>query len=133
MNRLHHVVARLTALSTTLSLAACVTGSATSRAMPIAHANDTYLLMNGQSVGATHQSLLDILVAKQSAHRIGLNAPLPEQPLVLIDGARVIHGFQALATIPAFHVRDVEVLQRLEAAARYGSRARHGAIVVTTR
>jgi hypothetical protein len=86
-----------------------------------------------RAVPANEQFLSDILVAKESAHRTGVGVPVSDKPLVLIDGVRISRGIQALASFPAPHVQDVEVIHRTEAAARYGSHAHHGAIVVRTR
>jgi hypothetical protein len=115
-----------------LALAACSTGPRTARPELSARA-DPHLLVNGHAVPANERFLFDILVARESAHRIGVGVPVSEQPLVLVDGVRISRGIQALASFPASHVQDVEVLHRTEAAARYGSQARHGAIVVRTR
>jgi hypothetical protein len=84
-------------------------------------------------VAANQRSLLDVLLAKESAHRLGRPRPRPEQPLVLIDGVRVSTGIETLASFPAFHVMAVRVLHHVEAAALYGGRARYGAILVRTR
>jgi hypothetical protein len=58
--------------------------------------------MDGESVAANQRSLLDVLLAKESAHRLGLQRLRPEQPLVLIDGVRVSTGIEALASLPLF-------------------------------
>jgi hypothetical protein len=136
MNTIPKISRRFALLIATAGLAACATGSHTSRPAatgPVAPPDDPRVLMNGESVAANQRSLLDVLLAKESAHRLGLQRPRPEQPLVLVDGVRVSTGIEALASLPAFSVMDVRVLHHVEAAALYGGRARYGAIVVKTR
>ncbi len=127
--------AAIVLLMSALTLTACSANStgAGSTAALSAEPDDSNLRVNGKTVPATHQSLLEVLLTHQSVRRIGLQAPGSEQPAVLIDGVLVSAGMEALAGIPAFHVSSVNVLHPVDATPLYGSIARYGAIVVKTR
>jgi hypothetical protein len=92
------------------------------------------VIVDGEEVfTAGDQTLLELLRRKVAGHRLGEQAPVAEQPLVLVDGVAMMDGARALAGIPAFHVVSVSLLRQTEAVPLYGPRARFGAIIVRTR
>ncbi len=57
---------------------------------------------------------------------------LDAQPLVVVDGAMVNEGVNALANIHSAHVEYIQILNAREATLRYGANGGNGAIIVKT-
>ena len=82
--------------------------------------------------GATE--LLWFLRRHISGYRLALVEGSPDdQPLVVLDRVGLSGGVRRLADIPVNDVHSITVLRPLDAMARYGPRARKGAIEVATK
>jgi hypothetical protein len=102
--------------------------------LSVPRSNDLYIvIVDGDHVATGEANLLELLRRKATSLRLG-EYPFPREyePLVVVDGIP-LDGLYRLEDIPAFHADTVRILRAAEALVGYGSRARNGAIVVTTK
>lgn len=92
------------------------------------------VMLDGVGIPTDHLNLLEFLRRGATSLRLGdYAAGLEEQPLVIVDGVRMLDGVRRLELIPAFHADSVRILRPIEATTIHGARGRMGAIVVFTR
>ena len=119
-----------------IALTAALAAGCSSRSSQ-AHQTDSMdlsiVIIDGDTLRAERQSLLELLYRASTPFRLGAYAERKEdEPLVLVDGAAQ-DGLYRLADLPAFHVAEVFRMRPIDAVSRYGPRARMGAIVVATK
>ncbi len=111
------------------------TGCATSHAFPPVDGGPSdYVIVDGRPVQSFGSSLLDVLRLVVPTYRLGPHGvSLEEEPILILNGVRVVAGVRHLAGITPREVRRVTTLRGPDAFQRYGAAAYHGAIVVETR
>ena len=103
----------------------CAATSTSQTGTPSSHR----VMVDGISVPSNYESLLELLNTR-AGHRLG-NSP-QEAPLVVLDNVPISNGVGRLANLRVTDVRGVTFLRPQAAHWRYGSQARHGAILVET-
>lgn len=91
-------------------------------------------VIDGRPVYASTNNLLEALRPLISPSRLRLTGAFPEdEPLLVVDGVRLVDTARSLAGIRAADMRRVTTLSGREAFLRFGHVANKGAIIVETR
>ncbi len=93
-----------------------------------------HVIVDGSNVPAVRGSLLDLLRKKLPPNRMNLLSTgyTNSQPLIVIDGVRLVGGSRLLAEITTLDVKRVTTFHAVDAYVLYGPDGYAGAIVVET-
>ena len=125
----------LVAMILGLIAAGCVTGGSPDGVHQTLNASSlgSRVLVNRDTVIVNGQrSALELLQGRVARFRSSLD-PLPGGPLVVLDGVPLVNGLSTLRIMRADDVQSITTMWPVDAAFRYGSAGRNGAIIVTTR
>jgi hypothetical protein len=117
-----------------LIAAGCVTGGSTTGVHQTLSANSLNgrVLVNRDTVQVTaQQSALELLDGRVARFRSA--AALGGTPLVVLDGVPLVDGLNTLRLMRADDVRSITTMWPVDAAFRYGSAGKNGAILVATK
>jgi hypothetical protein len=128
MLRLFHAhAARALLLTVPLASACTMAGSYSYQSdQPLGH----HVLVDGVSVSSHNSTLLELLMARSPFIRF-LGNP-NTQPVVVVDGIKLIGSASRLGEVRATDVRSVKFVRPIDATFLYGGDASNGAIVIET-
>ncbi|MGH7553606.1 MAG: hypothetical protein ACREMQ_11335, partial [Longimicrobiales bacterium] len=92
------------------------------------------VIVDGRSIPAVHATLLDLLrTSPSSSGLLAQAAASGGEPLLIVDGIRVIGAVSRLAQMSVADVARVTTSRSLDASKQYGAQGYYGAILVETK